>query len=357
MFDFTLLFTQIVQLVQSLHILQSVQTVFSAMNVNILDVIIVIVILFYAYEGYALGFVLAFSDLMSFVLAFFLAFKSYIYVAKFLVAYFSMPLGFAYAAGFFVIAFVGEILINILFRYLLRFIPTFHAHRRIFRYLGSGNHFLGILPGMLSAFIVLAFLLTVIVSLPSSPFVKRLVTDSEIGSLLIAHTSSFESKLNNIFGGALGETLNYLTVEPQSDEIINLHFIVSDGTVDSRVEEEMLLIVNRERETAGLGSVVMDGKLSQLARSHSIDMFQRGYFSHYTPEGLSPFDRMNAAHIRYEYAGENLALAPSADLAMRGLMNSSGHRANILNPNFKKLGVGAIDGGIYGIMFSQEFTN
>jgi uncharacterized protein YkwD len=101
----------------------------------------------------------------------------------------------------------------------------------------------------------------------------------------------------------------------------------------------------------------MDMQLRKLARSHSLDMFQRGYFSHYTPDGLSPFDRMNAANIEYTYAGENLALAPSTDLAMQGLMNSPGHRANILNPNFNKIGIGAIDGGIYGIMFSQEFTN
>jgi uncharacterized protein YkwD len=348
MFDFALFFT---------HIAGLVQAVFSAMNVNILDVIIVIVILFYAYEGYALGFVLAFSDLMSFVLAFFLALKSYAYVAKFLVAYFSIPVGFAHAAGFFVIAFVSEILINILFRYLLRYVPTFHVHRRISGYLSSADHFLGILPGAASAFIVLAFLLTVIISLPSSPFVKRAVTGSEIGSQLIAHASSFEYRLNDVFGGAFDETLNYLTVEPQSDETVNLHFTVSDGTVDERAENEMLLMVNRERKAVGLAPVVMEAQLRKLARSHSFDMFQRGYFSHYTPEGLSPFDRMNAAHIRYEYAGENLALAPSADLAMRGLMNSPGHRANILNPNFKSLGVGAIDGGIYGIMFTQEFAD
>src|SRR5260221_2288870 len=54
-------------------------------------------------------------------------------------------------------------------------------------------------------------------------------------------------------------------------------------------------------------SVVMDEQLRRLARSHSVDMFQRGYFSHYTPEGLSPFDRMNAAHIEYQYGGEKLS--------------------------------------------------
>ena len=86
-------------------------------------------------------------------------------------------------------------------------------------------------------------------------------------------------------------------------------------------------------------------------------MFARGYFSHYTPEGLSPFDRMAQTDVSYTYAGENLALAPNVTVAMQGLMQSPGHRANILFPNFGKLGVGVIDGGIYGQMYCQEFTD
>ena len=58
--------------------------------------------------------------------------------------------------------------------------------------------------------------------------------------------------------------------------------------------------------------------LRNLARAHSNDMFKRGYFSHYTPEGLSPFDRMEKAGINYQYAGENLALAPSTDSCNAG---------------------------------------
>ncbi len=66
---------------------------------------------------------------------------------------------------------------------------------------------------------------------------------------------------------------------------------------------------------------------------------------------------MDADSITYGYAGENLALAPSTELAMQGLMNSPGHRKNILSPNFTKVGIGVMDGGIYGKMFTQEFTD
>ena len=86
-------------------------------------------------------------------------------------------------------------------------------------------------------------------------------------------------------------------------------------------------------------------------------MLQRGYFSHYNPENKSPFDRMESYGINYGFAGENLALAPSASLAHQGLMNSQGHRANILSPNYKKVGIGIVDGGVYGKMVAQEFSD
>jgi uncharacterized protein YkwD len=174
---------------------------------------------------------------------------------------------------------------------------------------------------------------------------------------LIANTSFFEHRLNDVFGGALNETINFLTVEPKSDETIALHFKVTNGTPDAQAEKQMFRMVNTERVKNGLPPVFFDAKLRALGRAHSQDMLARGYFSHYTPEQLSPFDRMNEANIEFISAGENLALAPSTDLAMQGLMNSPGHRANILNASFGKIGIGVIDGGVYGKMYSQEFTN
>ena len=216
---------------------------------------------------------------------------------------------------------------------------------------------MGIIPGAFSAFIILAFLLTVIVSLPSSPVIKSVVTDSQLGSRLVGSTALFEKELNAVFGGALDETITFLTVKPKSTETINLHGNVLDGTIDTQAEQEMFTLVNKERKKAGLAPLTFDDSLRYLARVHSQDMLVRGYFSHYTPEGLSPFDRMAAAGITYTHAGENLALAPSTQLAMQGLMNSPEHRANILNPHFTTIGIGVVDGGIYGKMFSQEFTD
>ncbi len=329
----------------------------SGFGFNLLDLVIIIVILFYAYEGYTLGFFTAVADLISFLLSFFLALKFYGVLGSYLVSHLSMTPGFANALGFFIIAFFSEIVSNILFRRLFALLPEpgeAHLTGRVFRKI---DHYLGILPGMISALIVLAFILSLIIAFPSAPFLKDSISNSRFGSFLVGSTATYEKQLNDVFGGAIHETLNFMTVEPKSTETINLHFRLSNGSVDTQAEMQMFTIVNQERTSRGIRALSMDPALRILARRYSSDMFARGYFSHYNPEGQSPFDRMDAAGITYGYAGENLALAPSTELAMQGLMNSPGHKANILNVNFRKIGIGVIDGGIYGKMFTQEFTD
>jgi uncharacterized protein YkwD len=100
-----------------------------------------------------------------------------------------------------------------------------------------------------------------------------------------------------------------------------------------------------------------DPELAEVARAHSRDMLARGYFSHVTPDGKDPFDRMRQANVRFLAAGENLALARTLAGAHQGLMNSPGHRANMLRPQFGRLGVGVLDGGRYGLMITQNFRN
>jgi uncharacterized protein YkwD len=97
--------------------------------------------------------------------------------------------------------------------------------------------------------------------------------------------------------------------------------------------------------------------LTAVARQHSADMLARGYFSHYSPEGKTALDRLRAQRIAFLIAGENLALAPTVTVAHTGLMHSPGHRANILRPQFGKVGIGILDAGRHGIMVTQNFSN
>jgi uncharacterized protein YkwD len=119
----------------------------------------------------------------------------------------------------------------------------------------------------------------------------------------------------------------------------------------------MFEMVNSERTSRDINALVFDNSLTGVARAHCRDMLERGYFSHYTPENLSPFDRMDKADISYSFAGENLAFAPDVTLAMGGLMQSPGHKENILSQNFGRIGIGVIDAGVYGEMFCQEFSD
>ncbi|WP_066634626.1 LysM peptidoglycan-binding domain-containing protein [Desulfolucanica intricata] len=129
---------------------------------------------------------------------------------------------------------------------------------------------------------------------------------------------------------------------------------VSGMTAD---EQQMLNLVNQERAKVGLPALKSDLNLVKVARLKAQDMIKLNYFSHTSPTYGSPFDMMKQFGISYSYAGENLAGASTVQSAHTNLMNSPGHRANILSKNFGKVGIGIVDGGPYGKMFVQMFTN
>lgn len=120
-------------------------------------------------------------------------------------------------------------------------------------------------------------------------------------------------------------------------------------------EALMVELVNQERVKAGLKPLTVDMRLVETARAKSRDMIDHAYFGHISPALGSPFDQMRRAGISYRYAGENLAGAPTVEGAHAALMKSPGHRANILSPNFTRIGVGIVNGGPYGKMFTQQF--
>lgn len=116
-------------------------------------------------------------------------------------------------------------------------------------------------------------------------------------------------------------------------------------------EQRMVNLVNSERQKAGLAPLKVDLDLSRVARIKSQDMRDNNYFSHTSPTYGSPFDMMRSFGISYRTAGENIALHGSVESAHNGLMNSDGHRANILSPNFTHIGIGIVDGRYYTQMF------
>lgn len=324
-------------------------------NLNFVDIAIVLVVLVYVIEGYAIGFIRGTADFISFILSFLFGLAFYDVFGSLIVNSFNIPKGFGNALGFFVGAFICEVMLTLIFRFVI--LPAVVEKSEDLSYPEAAEKIAGIVPGVLSAIVLLAFVLTMIVALPLSPFLKNAVSSSRLGEPLVSSIQGFDKDINAVFGGAVNDALTFLTVEPKSDELLRLNFQTSNIKADELAELEMLQLLNKERADAGLAEVKEDSSLRNVAREHCSDMFKRGYFSHYTPEGKSPFDRMNEYNITFKYAGENLALAPHAKLAMKGLMNSPGHKANILSKNFGKAGIGVMDGGIYGEMFCQEFTD
>ncbi len=217
------------------------------------------------------------------------------------------------------------------------------------------NKTAGIIPGIVNGLIWAALLATFFLLVPLTKL-SRDTRDARFTKILIAKVSWLEKKVSPIFGEAFNKTLRKATVDGEH-AMVSLPFKVKDAAVRHDLEAEMLKLVNKERAAKGLKPVEADEELAKVARKHSMDMFVRGYFSHYTPERKNPFDRMREDNVVFLMAGENLALSQTLDMAHDGLMKSPGHRANILNPTFGRLGIGIMDGGIYGLMITQNFRN
>ncbi|MBY0064566.1 MULTISPECIES: CAP domain-containing protein [Priestia] len=113
----------------------------------------------------------------------------------------------------------------------------------------------------------------------------------------------------------------------------------------SQFEQKVVDLVNQEREKQGLKPLTLNKELSDVARTKSKDMMDKGYFDHNSPTYGSPFDMMKQFGIEYTTAGENIAKGQqSPEDVMNAWMNSDGHRKNILNPDFTEIGVGYVKG-------------
>jgi len=321
------------------------------MGFNCVDLVLLLVILASAAIGWQRGFILSILDLVRWAGSWLLALLFY----KSL----SMALGYIVdwneiwrqPIAFIILLFFVSIAIHLIGRALLQRIPSStHLH--------PVNRIFGIVPGLVSGSIMAAIIAALFMSMPFSERLSESVQSSLLAEKLAVYTDEIEDALVPVFHPAINQTLNKLiTIEPGSEESVELPFKIADSKPMPELEQQMLDLINQERTSRGLKPLTLDPELTPVARAHSADMFARGYFSHYTPEGEDPFARMKDADVRFRTAGENLALAPTLQLAHTGLINSPGHRANILNPSFGRVGIGIMSGGRRGIMVSQEFRN
>ena len=124
----------------------------------------------------------------------------------------------------------------------------------------------------------------------------------------------------------------------------------------SKEQVEVLNLVNKERKANGLKPLTLNKELSNVANIKSRDMIEKGYFDHTSPTYGSPFDMMKKFNISYNPAGENIAMGQKTPSeVMNSWMNSSGHRANILNSTYTELGVGIQKDSNGTIYWTQMF--
>lgn len=120
-------------------------------------------------------------------------------------------------------------------------------------------------------------------------------------------------------------------------------------------EQEVFELINKQRTNNGLQALQIDNEVQRVARIKAQDMVDNNYFSHTSPTYGSPFDMLKSFKVNYKTAGENLAGNSSNSAAVNAWMNSSGHKANILNSSFNYTGIGVVSSPKYGKIYVQMF--
>lgn len=310
----------------------------------------IVIILLSVYAGYFKGFIIGALQLIALALGLIAAFLTYPYIAAFLekhwtsLGIWTVPLSFIFAL--FLARFIISVITN-------RFLATVPATAHV----STANRILGIIPGGVNGLIWATIVSAILLTFPLSDGLSTKTRESAMANQFSDKIDWLDEKFSPVFDEAINRTMAKMTVEPKSEKSISLPFKVTGPKIREDLEAKMLVLVNEERQKVGLKPLEADTAMRVVARKHSADMFARGYFSHITPEGLSPFDRMKREKVRFLTAGENLALGQTLSICHRGLMNSPGHRANILHPAFNRVGIGILDGGLYGLMITQNFRN
>lgn len=322
------------------------------MNFNWVDWTIVAVVGYYLLSGWETGLAYLARNLFSFLGSLWFSIKFHAPVGNFLTEKFGIPGMWTTVLGYIVVAVTTEAILSEVGSWFVSKLPKKYLESRV-------NQWLGATVSVFNGGIIVTFILLVILALPLRGTIKKDIGQSQIGRVLVKYAERYGGQVRSLLDTATREAQKFLTVTPQSKERISLDVAPekSELSIDDVSERRMVELVNSERAKAGVGALTVDSKITAVARVYSRDMFERRYFSHISPEGTDVGNRLTAGGVSFTYAGENLAYAPDLATAHQGLMDSEGHRKNILDPEFRRIGIGVIDGGIYGRMFTQNFTD
>jgi len=319
-------------------------------KMNYIDLILISIICVAAYAGLKQGFIFSFTELLNWTGSLTIGLMIYPYLSLFITRLIKIESFWTTPLLFLACIVLARLLLAVILDNLLKKVPA-DAHEQ------TANKVLGIVPGLINGLIFAALLAIIISGVPLGNKFSEEAQNSSVVYELTSRTKWIENKARPVFSDMLKESGTIFTIHPETNKLIRLPFKINTSKARPDLESRMLVLINRERSRRNLKPLQADPSLREVARKHSIDMFRRGYFSHNTPDGTDPFDRIRRANISFMTAGENLALSPNLQTAHEGLMESPGHKANILHRDFGRVGIGIIDGGANGIMVTQNFRN
>ncbi len=317
-----------------------------------IDITLGLALLFVMYRGYRRGLIREAADLLLLLVAALVAFRTGEASAAFFGSWTGASPLVARTLGSFAVFFLIQLAGSFAIRRFLRMLGPTTVFDRV---AGSA------VSGAWLAFLVTLMLL-VASALPLSGTPERLLDESKVAALVAGEDSFAKAAVSDIVGDRVLESLvnrNQLIGDQQMViEGAERVEIPKAGTdlVEARDDaQEVFTLLNLARVSAGEDPLPWSAALSEVAGGHGFEMYRNGYFSHVSPDTGTVADRVQAVGIFYTFVGENLALSPTAASVHEGLMASPGHRENILNSQFTRVGIAAIQGPV-GLMVVQVFT-
>src|SRR2546425_9933398 len=233
------------------------------MTYNLIDLLLVLLVLLSVLNGWRRGFIRGVLDLLGWVLSLLAGLRFYPSVAQWLGPRVNLwPEVWNRPVAFVLVAIIVSVTVHLLGHALLRRLPKDVHQRRC-------NQLLGILPGLANGLITAAIVAALLLAIPLNQTLRERTRESALVNRLAVYAERLETALHPVFGEAIAETLNLLTVRPESHERVSLPYKIVAPRPRPELEARMLELVNGERIAAGLRPLAPDPELAQVARQHS----------------------------------------------------------------------------------------